>query len=754
MARASTRALLAALVGALATGTLSAADPESSGLLYSRAEAAFSQGEWRDAIDLLRQVVSSSAGSDYVGSARLRLAQAYARVGDDASARSTYAEIVAADPDGMYASQAVSMWAGLYVERYQYRETMQMCQEVMRAYPGTKSAEIANYLLGVYAASIQLYDDAARAFTGLMESHPSSVYRDSALRQLVSALVAGGRFAEAESALAKELEASPSSSSVIDQLAQVYRKRNQHGDAIRLLNQALEKRPGDIDLLESLGETYVEAGDRDSARSVWERISAHAGSNFGVHQRLGTVLRANGFLHEAESHYREALRLQPAYTYLYIQLADVHRIQGEIAQALGVYVEALLAAGSQVGARDSILDALGELYPEDRRQQAYEDARRLVDERTRGSDSLATVAVVVDAELQFYSGQIDGSLRRFRELAAMMPDGGLTLGRYGDRLIEAEDVAHATRFYETLLQAFPLAPDTSLRFSTLAGLYARQERWDAAAATYRKALAQGSDARSGLRNSVGLIEALLRGSHDSAGALIEIRLAQPKATTMSDRAALALLEAEALLASGQAQQAEDALSRADLAAREPSEMARSLLLRGDLALHRGDLPASEDFYRRAATDAPATSAARGALDRLCLVGDARASDTSLVPHYLSALRFAMRGDVAGARTAYERVVSERGDSRLADRARIALARLHERSGDHPDAVRLLEDVAHRGGPAAGDALLALAALHRSSHDTQAALDAYSRLAELLPDSAYAVEARARMRQLLPAESQP
>lgn len=708
---------------------------------FARAEVLFAERDWKGVVAVLDSFIRQFPKSENVRVAYLRLGQAHTYLAEDVAARQAYAQVVKLNPDDTYASQAVSLWGNLYVERYQYREAMQMCQEVMRQYPRTRAAEMAHYLLGIYAYSDRQIDEAIRVFSDFLEAFPRSLYRESALRQLVSILLYASRYDEAEKILVERLDRSPQDVDLVEQLAEVYRKQERYEDALRLLVAALERQPQNATLLEALGETYAAKGDRMRALQTWREMVASGSNSYDVHQRLGFILKQNGFYDEAAQEYEIALRLQPTYSYLYTQLAEIRKIQGNTQAALNVYLDALERVGIQYGSREPILDAIGELYSPSKRAEGYANAAHQFRERYGETLEANPAALLTVAELSFAAGHMEESLSRFERLSVLYSDGGALLVGYAQRLAERGDAENAARFYETALRLFPNTADTAPRYLALGKQYLQLKRWDEAVKAFQRSA--DADPQRRLVRDVDLLiaETMFRGQRRPEEAETYLKTMKNRLGLFPNRARL--LFAEIALVLGNYEEAAKQLET--FSSGDTEEEARASFLRAESEFLQGNYETATEKYREVVSMAPSSSVATTALRRLALLRAGSSSEG--LSAYVAALQEYARGNLTGAITALRVLLGAAPTTPIADYARMTLAEIALESHDVESASNFLSEVAEGKSDLAGEALLRLAEIRRQRGEIQAAIQAYQRLLERFPYGAYSVEARENLKAL-------
>ena len=105
--------------------------------------------------------------------------------------------------------------------------------------------------------------------------HPKSV---ELLRQ-GEALLAAGKFTEADDALETALAVDPRNRAAFVVMARVAQKQKLFGQAIRFTNKALALEPNDLDAIELQGEAMVELGAVPRAQQNLARLQKLCGNN-------------------------------------------------------------------------------------------------------------------------------------------------------------------------------------------------------------------------------------------------------------------------------------------------------------------------------------------------------------------------------------------------------------------------------------------------------------------------------------------
>ena len=121
-----------------------------------------------------------------------------------------------------------------------------------------------------------------------------------------------GRFDDAVARMREVLARNPKSASALNFIGYSYADRGIHLDeAERLIRQALELRPNDGYITDSLGWVLFKRGRLDEALQTLEKARALAPKEAAVYEHLGDVLHKRGDAAKAREMYEEALRHKP-----------------------------------------------------------------------------------------------------------------------------------------------------------------------------------------------------------------------------------------------------------------------------------------------------------------------------------------------------------------------------------------------------------------------------------------------------------
>lgn len=153
--------------------------------------------------------------------------------------------------------------------------------------------------------------DALRWAEGAVRDDPGDA---STLLLLGRVLVAGGRFADAESRLARAVELRPDLADAQNDLAVVQARLGRPGEALPHYEAALRLRPGDARVRRNYGAALHQHGNLAAAVRAYEAALAVASDDVDAHVGLAVALAAHGDAAAARAHWRRAGELDVRYS--------------------------------------------------------------------------------------------------------------------------------------------------------------------------------------------------------------------------------------------------------------------------------------------------------------------------------------------------------------------------------------------------------------------------------------------------------
>lgn len=149
------------------------------------------------------------------------------------------------------------------------------------------------------------------------------------------------RFAEAAEMLESLLPQASKQPEIVHWLGFVRWKQGKTGEALLLMEQALEAQPDNTTFLVNLGALLTSLGKPSAALSHLQRALAVQPSLPSAHNNLANALRSLGQIDAAGQHYEAALALKPDLPEAHNNLANIRKEQGNVDEALRHYQQAL-----------------------------------------------------------------------------------------------------------------------------------------------------------------------------------------------------------------------------------------------------------------------------------------------------------------------------------------------------------------------------------------------------------------------------
>jgi Flp pilus assembly protein TadD/predicted AlkP superfamily phosphohydrolase/phosphomutase len=357
------------------------------------------------------------------------------------------------------------------------------------------------------------------------------------------ALMAEGRYAEAEAEFRAALEERPRHPAVTVNLALVLRVLGRTDEARELLLSALEFDGSRRAAGHHLGAMAYEAGDLDEAESRLREVLRWEPDAADVLTTLGLVLEAKGEPGAAEESYRRAAELDPGAAIARNNLGNLAKSDGRLEEAEEWYRRSIEADPYFMGAYNNLALVYQEQGRIERAIELYEQARA----RSPGN------AVVLNnlASLYYATGNL-GEARLLWEQAVRFDPG------YPSPFNNLAGIAIAERRFEDaeelLAMALELDADYGDARINLALVHTARERWEEA----RKELELASRdpaARVNAVTQLGILDLRLGLPVEAVERLLEASKLDPRNTTALN----ALGEAYRQL--GLSEQAADAWSR-------------------------------------------------------------------------------------------------------------------------------------------------------------------------------------------------
>ena len=675
-------------------------------------------------------------------SIRLMLGQSYAKTGEDAAAQRIFREIVDENPNGSYATQALHRLANLHWERYQFREAILQCKQILKQHPNTAAAATAAYLVAQYEQAEGKSEDAMKSYKYFLDTFPASPYRTTAVNRLIQLYITNRRYAEAEKLIQERMQQYPDDTTLLVQLAELYQKQNDYPKALELYRKALKQNPNNTNLRKKLGALYAETGKTAQAVAEWKKLVTAGANRPDRHQQLGTIYLSHKMYPEAIAAYQQAIRLNPQDSYLYTQLAAAYKIQGKIREAAAVYIDALQRVGLEKSQREVIWNAMLEIYEGAQHKPLQEQLIAQL-QKQRPQSGHHPHSVMTLGELLFYAGKATQALESFTYLYRSYPTHtDVTLEIYARILERNENLQASANFYKALLtNSVDRKRIRNTRFK-LAALYQKMERWDEAVTLLKEQIKSGE---ASVKDKLLLGQLQLHGLRvpKAAQMTFEPLLTQRLPTTQLVETQLGLGECHILLK--RYTLAREVLE--PIASRTNRFRATARKLMGDSYFFASDFEQAVKEYNLVIQTSTSDRLTNDALERIILIQDH--PDYFKVPltDYATAVQLYLGGHREDALQQCQRTLEAYPKATIVDEIWLLMGNIYREAGRDDEAINAYQQVVTQESPIAPEALVNIAEVYRQKSDFANAVATYTTVLTDYPENVIVVYARQQLDEL-------
>ncbi len=679
-------------------------------------------------------------------SIRLMLGQSYAKTGEDAAAQRVFREVVDENPNGSYATQAVHRLANLHWNRYQFREAILQCKQILNQHPGTTAAATAAYLVGQYQQAEGNSEEAMQSYKYFLDNFRTSPYRATAANRLIQLYITNQRYAEAEKMIQKRMQQYPDDITLLEQLAELYQQQDDFPKALELYQKAIKRNPENTNLRKKLGALYAEIGKTEQAVAEWEKLVAGNLNRSDRHQQLGAIYLSHKMYPEAIAAYRQAIRLNPSDSYLYTQLASAYKIQGKIQEAADVYIDALQRVGLVQNQREVIWSQMREIYEGAAYKPLQEKLIALLQKQQVQSGYNRNIVMTL-GELLFYAGKATQALETFTRLHQSYPThADTTLEKYARILERTENLQASADFYKALIAGSTDGNRVRSTRSKLAKLYQKMERWDAAVALLKEQLNTG---QASVRDKLLLGRLQLHGlrAPQAAQMTFEPLLTQRLTATQLTEAQLGLAECHILLK--RYTLAREVLE--PIANRTNRSRATARKLMGDSYFFDGGFEQAIEAYNLVIKISKSDKLTNDALERIVLIQNHPDYFKIPLTDYATAVQLHLSGQTEAALQQCQRTLDVYPESTIADDMWLLIGNIYRGAGKDDAAIDAYEQVVTQESPIAAKALMNIAEIYRENADFANATSIYTTLITDYPENVIVAHARQQLDELMKAQ---
>ena len=672
---------------------------------------------------------------------RMNMGRCYVHLGEDALAAQSFHAIIDDNPSGSYASQAVHQIGNLYIQRYQYKEAIRACNELVQKYPKTQVAEIARYLIAQYMNSAGMPDKAIQNFRGFLKDYPNSVYHVSALHSLVRLYLARNQHEDAHKLLQDYLRQNPDDTDLMEQLADLFKQQGKHSEALSLYHAALERNANDISLIKKIGELHAERGERNQAVHEWSKIIENGSNQSHRYQQLGEIYVSHQMYDEAIEAYQTALKRDSKSVSLYTKLADVYKIQGQIENAINAYLRALNAVDIGYSNRDRLIENIAEIYEGEQQERLFAKIAARIKTNLRKNPQNPNLVLAL-GEIYFHQGHLDLALESFARMHQLYPpDRGRYLEKYA-QILERQKNPKALDYYITIISLFP---DSVLAWTSkmkLARIYEHMERWQEALVVLNQMAQRHEDVNTQLR----LGHVRLHGIRDVAAATrtYQSLINQQLTPVQQDEVQLRLAECQML--QGQYNLAQNMLR--PIAGRHGKFKAEAQKLIGDSFLFEERFEDAVTAYNSVLEVAASHPVSNDALDRIVLISSNTDFSREPLKRYVKALHAYLNGQTEKALKQGAETIELYPRAIIIDELRLLFGDIYLKQGEHTNAIEAYQQVVASGSRRAPEAQAKIADIYRwQLGDVSKAMQMYSELIDSHPESVVVAYARQQIDEM-------
>ena len=679
-------------------------------------------------------------------SIRLMLGQSYAKTGEDAAAQHIFRTVIDENPNGSYATRAVHRLANLHWNRYQFREAILQCKQILNQHPNSAAAATAAYLVGQYQQAEGRSEEAIKSYKFFLDNFETSPYRTTAINRLIQLYITNQRYAEAEKLIQERMQQYPDDINLLEQLAELYQQQDDYPKALELYQEAIRRNPENTNLRKKLGALYAETGKTEQAVAEWEKLVAGDVNRSDRHQQLGTIYLSHKMYPEAIAAYQQAIRLKPQDSYLYTQLASAYKIQGKIQEAADVYIDALQRIGLGQHQREAIWSDMLEIYEGAAHQPLQEKLIAQLRKQQVQSGYNPNIVMTL-GELLFYAGKATQALETFTYLHRSYPSHtDTTLEKYARILERNENLQAATDFYKALIAGSTDRNRIRSTRSKLAVLYQKMRAWDAAVTLLKEQLSTGN---ASVRDTLLLGQLQLRGllAPKAAQMTLEPLLTQRLTVTQLTEAQLSLGECHVLLKRYTlAREVLEPIANRTNRFRAP---ARKLI--GDSYFFAGDFEQAIEAYNLVIKISKSDKLTNDALERIVLIQNHPDYFKAPLTDYATAVQLQLSGQTDAALQKCQQTLDVYPESTIVDDVWMFIGNIHSSAGKDDDAINAYKEVIAQESAIAVQALMNIAEIYRENADFANATSTYTTLIADYPENVIVAHARQQLDELMKAQ---
>ena len=694
-----------------------ASAPERSEPLLGRALVAAAQSRFDAAVALVEQALRLAPNSS---EAWFRKGEILREHDDDAGALNAYAQALKIDPNALRVHLAR---AGVNLKKGDREAALADVQFVARRNPRDLSAAFLRWQIYERAGDAGA-QEALTEVSGKLSQYADETLTSEPLLLRIAALVHYARhdLVRADKYLGRYVELRRNDTPMQSLHGEVLLALGDAKAAAEVLGPLYRHHPDKLDIVQSLGQAYLQLGRYSDAEAVFTHAQTLAPKAGAVVTNLALARLGLGKLDGAQTGLADAIAADQGARGAQMLLTVLQFKAGARDRALAT-VESLAVHDGQ---DQRVLNLLGVMRAanedEAGARRAFAQALQIKPDYTPPAYNLA--------RLEFSAGEIPAARARLEALLTRDPHTPSALMALADIALAGGDREGAVNWLEQAVVAQPEAVDAEAQLVALRLALGQDAQALASAermverhpenALAVETLAAAKAANHQTDHALRLFRDAARYASFDGPQLMRIATRQAELEDYVE-ARRTLLKAQNSSAS---EQADDALVRLEIkvgdygaagnriAALRTDDVgnARAEVMTGELEMQRGDAAAAIKAYRAAQSAAPSTAAAVGLADAMLAAGDAAGAvqmlerwtaqhvDDQDALHALALLYLRMQR-LPEAQTLHERLVANAPDDAT---VLAGLARLYQLAGD-----KRAREVAERAVAAAPDSPLVL-----------------------------------------------
>jgi tetratricopeptide (TPR) repeat protein len=313
--------LCASFIFVLATSSQAQTEANSPKTLYRDADSAYDRGDIQQAIQLYEKLIKIDPDSV---AARTNLGVALAHVGRYRDAIVQYQEALNRDPN----NQVVRL--NLALAWYKQAEFEKAASELERVRANDKENRQALYLLADCYLRLGRNSDAVTLLQPIYDAAPDDRGVDFALG---TALIRNGQIQQGQAIIDRIVKTgSRDEVELLRGAAQL--AAHDSKNAALTIRQALEASPGLPGGWSLYGRSLLDGGDREGAKTAFQKALLGDPNDFEANLYLGGMLRYDGKTGEAEPYLAKALSLRPNSVEARFQAGMLNLAKGKLEDSL------------------------------------------------------------------------------------------------------------------------------------------------------------------------------------------------------------------------------------------------------------------------------------------------------------------------------------------------------------------------------------------------------------------------------------